>query len=355
MSLIPLHGHNALRRRLASAMRRGSLPASLLIHGPRGIGKQRLALWLGQLLLCERPEDEPCGECRHCRYVAVLSHPDLRWFFPRERLSGSDVSPDDVMEDIAEGIAARVKEHGLYDRPSGKHAIYVATVRAIVHAAAMTPSLARRKVFVIGDADRMVPQEGTEQAANAFLKLLEEPPDDTVIILTSSEPGALLPTIRSRVSAIRAAPLPESDMRAFAADPLVRDRLGSAGTSPTSLLVAGGAPGMLMTLDAHERALSGARELLEASASGRAAWSRAALTLQNFDARGFFSELLDALTLLLAERQRDAVAQQDEARALAASRAIEAVEKAKERAAGNANPQLLAAGLMPILASIGTK
>jgi DNA polymerase-3 subunit delta' len=285
--------------------------------------------------------------------VEVLSHPDLRWFFPRERLSGSDVTPEDVLEDIAEGIAARVKDHGLYDRPSGKNAIYVATVRAIVHAASLTPSLAKRKVFIIGDADRMVPQEGTEQAANAFLKLLEEPPDDTTLILTTSEPGALLPTIRSRVSAVRAAPLSEKEMREFAVDPLVRERLG-AGTAATALRLANGAPGMLMSLEAHEKALNAARELLAASAGGRVAWSRAALSQQNFDARGFFSDLLDALTVLLAERQREAVAQQDEALALAAARAIEAVEKAKERAAGNHNPQLLAATLMPSLAPIGT-
>lgn len=353
--MIPLYGHQELRRRLASAVQRGSLPASLLIHGPRGIGKQRIGLWLGQLLLCDKGGEEPCGKCVHCRYVASLAHPDLRWFFPRERLSGSDVGTEDVLEDIAEGIAKRVKDQGLYARPSGKEAIYVATVRAIVSVASMTPSLARRKVFVIGDADRMVPQEGTEQAANAFLKLLEEPPDDTTIIMTTSEPGALLPTIRSRVSAIRAAPLRESEMRAFADDPVVRERLGGAGTSDTALRVAAGAPGSLLSLEEHDKALRGARELLEASAKGRAEWSRAALAVGGADARGFFSDLLDALTVVLAERQRDAVAQQDEARALAASRAIEAVEKAKERAAGNANPQLLAADLVPALSATGKR
>jgi DNA polymerase-3 subunit delta' len=349
MALIPLYGHDALRQQLASAVRRGVLPASVLIHGPRGIGKQRLALWLGQLLLCEREADEPCGACVQCRYTGVLAHPDLRWYFPRERLTG-DVGPTDVHEDMAEAIARRVKDHGLYERPSGKEAIYVATVRALVQTASMTPSLARRKVFVIGDADRMVPQQETEQAANAFLKLLEEPPDDTTVILTTSEPGALLPTIRSRVSAIRAAPLADRDMGAFAADPLVRARLGSSGTSDTALRVAGGAPGALMTLEAHDRAISAARELLTASAKGRDAWSRAALAVGASEARGFFSEILDALTVLLAEHQRDAVAQQHEARALAIWTALEAVEKAKERASGNANPQLLAASLAPVLA-----
>ena len=88
--------------------------------------------------------------------------------------------------------------------------------------------MARRKVFVIGDAERMVAQEGSDQAANAFLKLLEEPPEDTTIILTSSEPGALLPTIRSRVVAVRVPPLSGAEVSAFLADPVVAKQLDSS-------------------------------------------------------------------------------------------------------------------------------
>jgi len=61
--LIPLYGHEALRTRLADQARAGTLPASLLLQGPAGIGKQRLALWLGQVLLCEADE-RPCGLCQ---------------------------------------------------------------------------------------------------------------------------------------------------------------------------------------------------------------------------------------------------------------------------------------------------
>ena len=93
------------------------------------------------------------------------------------------------------------------------------TTRLIVQQAVRTPSLARRKVFVVGDAERMVPQLANPEAANAFLKLLEEPPADTTIILTSSEPGALLPTIRSRVVSVRVPPLSEAAVRAFLARP----------------------------------------------------------------------------------------------------------------------------------------
>src|SRR6185312_8445305 len=106
--------------------------------------------------------------------------------------------------------------------------------------------IAKRKVFVIGDAERMVPQEGSDAAANAFLKLLEEPPANTTLVLTSSEPGALLPTIRSRVVAVRVPPISDSAVEEFLADPIVKTYLRSEKSKiPASELVglAGGAPG----------------------------------------------------------------------------------------------------------------
>lgn len=355
MPLVPLYGHETLRLRLANAVRRNVLPASIAIHGPRGIGKQRLALWLGQLLLCEHPGDAPCGRCNQCRFSSQLTHPDLYWFFPRPRRESGTAGLDEVRQDIGEAIAERLEKHGLYARPDGREAIYVATVRALVQLAALTPTLARHKVFVIGDAERMVPQKETEQAANAFLKLLEEPPDDTTIILTTSEPGALLPTIRSRVIALRAAPLSAAEMRDFAANAAVREHLGADGTSDEALRLAAGAPGALLAMTAQRQAMDSARELIAAAGQGRSAWSKAALGIAAWGARGDFSDVLDALTLLLAEQQRAAATQQELSRAVAVNRAVEAVEKAKERAEGNANPQLLAARLAPVLASIATR
>ncbi|MFI5243545.1 MAG: hypothetical protein ACHQRL_11095, partial [Gemmatimonadales bacterium] len=185
MPIVPLFGHDVLRRRLADSAARGALPASILIEGRRGIGKQRLAIWLAQLLLCAGEGERPCGKCANCRYSMELVHPDLRWFFPRPRQTGADPAAQDILDDQAEAVRVRVAASGLYPPPSGSDAIFVATVRALVRFAAYSPSVARRKVIVVGDAERMVPQEGADQAANAFLKLLEEPPADTTIILTS--------------------------------------------------------------------------------------------------------------------------------------------------------------------------
>src|SRR5216117_3961468 len=152
MPIVPLFGHNDLRTRLGDAVARNALPASLLFQGPRGVGKQRLALWVGQLLLCERARDSnaPCGQCRNCRFAAELTHPDLHWYFPRPRQKDSDPDLDDVRADYAEATAERAHDAGLYAPPSGSEGIYVATVRAIVQQAVMSPAIAKRKVFVIG-------------------------------------------------------------------------------------------------------------------------------------------------------------------------------------------------------------
>jgi len=78
--------------------------------------------------------------------------------------------------------------------------------------------MGRRSVFVVGDAEAMVPQAASQQAANAFLKLLEEPPDDTYLVLTSSRRSALLPTVRSRVVGVRVPPLREEEVADFLVD-----------------------------------------------------------------------------------------------------------------------------------------
>jgi DNA polymerase-3 subunit delta' len=333
------------------------LPASLLLHGPRGVGKQRLALWLGQLLLCAAAEGErPCGRCQNCRYALTLNHPDLQWYFPRPRSRDSDPDADEIRADYGDARAERARAEGLYAPPSGSEAIFVSTVRMIVQSAAMSPALGRRKVFVIGDAERMVPQEGADQAANAFLKLLEEPPADTTLILTSSEPGSLLPTVRSRVVAIRVGQLAPEDVRAFLGEPAVRERLDGGDLPRTideRMHLASGAPGILFDDSARREALLQARRLLEASASpDRGAALRAAFAQGGSRARGAFADTLEMLTVLLHDRARLAAERADDRAATGSARAIVAVERAKELATGNVNPQLISAWLVQDMGSV---
>ena len=356
MPIVPLFGHQHIRHQLTHAAERGALPSSLLLSGPRGIGKQRLALWLGQYLLCTSDGTRPCGVCQSCRYALELANPDLHWIFPRPRLKDGDAGADEVRADFTDALAGRVKSHGLYAPPSGQEAIYVATVRAIVRVAALAPSLGRRKVIVIGEADRMVAQEGSDQAANAFLKLLEEPPADTTLILTSSESGALLPTVRSRVVIVRVSPLPDAEVLAFFANPSVAAYLHDEGhkESPTELVrEASGAPGSVFAGHSWTQARVEAKRILDAATSAdRGAGYRVAFLQKVSGARGSFSDTLDALTVLLRDRAAAAAAREDDSTAYGAARAMDAVEHAKELAYGNVNPQLVSAELLRHLTGV---
>src|SRR3989475_799685 len=166
MPLPPLYGHEGTRNRLAGALASGRVPQGLLFEGPRGVGKQRLALWLGQAVLGERNggrgQQEGCGDCRPCRLVLTLSHPDLPWFVPVElerRAADADKQVELAEEALGEVLAAR-RERPLYEPPSGMASHGIAAVRLLLRKLALTPVMGPRKVFVIGDAERLVAQTG---------------------------------------------------------------------------------------------------------------------------------------------------------------------------------------------------
>jgi DNA polymerase-3 subunit delta' len=353
MALRPVIGHRALRAGLAAAWLDDRLPASLLLQGRRGVGKQRLALWLGALMVCERvrPERlvEPCGECQGCRYAARAVHPDLHWYFPRPRLTG-DPSSDDVAADLSEAIAERIAHDGLWSAPPGSDGLHVATVRALLHQATLRPAMAKHALFVVGDAERMVSQEGADQAANAFLKLLEEPPPSTSIVMTTSEPGALLPTIRSRVVTVRVSTLGREEMEEFLNDVAVHRRLGT--TPPSDALArANGAPGELLSGESTAASFAAARRLLDAalqpaSPAGVGERLKVAARLGVAGARGSFSDTLEALSVLLGTRVRELVAAGRNRDARRTASAMSLVEGAKLRARGNVSPQLLGMSLL---------
>src|SRR5467141_2700758 len=224
MLLPPLIGHERVKTSLAGAHASGKLPQALLLAGPRGVGKQRLALWLAQLIHCEAPGQEPCGQCRPCRLVLSVQHPDVHWIVPLElsKRGGTGTGTGDAdkqielaAEALAEEMTAR-REQPMYGPPTGLASHPVASVRLLLKRLALTPAMGKGKVFIVGDAERLIPQLGTEVAANALLKALEEPLADSVIIITAADPNALLPTIMSRVVLVRVARIADSDVTAFA-------------------------------------------------------------------------------------------------------------------------------------------
>ena len=370
MSLHDLWGHASARESLARAHRSHSLPSALFLHGAAGVGKQRLALWLAQLLLCDQPGDDPCGACKSCFMALRLKHPDLHWYFPLARPRGAS-SPQklaDALESNRFAELAERREHSLRPSHAGEpRAIYLAAAQTLRRKAIRRPSMSDVQVFILAEAEALVPQESSPEAANALLKLLEEPPDGTRFVLTSSEPGRVLATIRSRTMPLHLSGMESSAVEHFlvevggaeedAAHKAARLSGGSIGRA-LGFLPDGAEPGQLERLrqqsfhlmraclskrsgDAFSQGLSfkvaGARGLIELFISLET-WFRdlavvaagAPDRILNYDAR-------DYLDRAAAERRLDPVA---------VSGALELVEEAMEQARGNVNPQLIVAGLI---------
>lgn len=157
---------------LETSLRAGRLGPSLLFCGPAGAGKRAAALHLAQALLCAAPE-RPCGACSACRRAAAGQHPDFKTW-------------------EAEGREVKVEQ-----------------ARALRAATQMRPFEAPVQVHLIPEAERL-----NEEASNALLKTLEEPSPRSVLILLSTAPSLLLPTIRSRCQAYRFPPLARDSVRA---------------------------------------------------------------------------------------------------------------------------------------------
>jgi DNA polymerase-3 subunit delta' len=215
------------------------------------------------------------------------------------------------------------------------------------------------KVLVIGHAEALTPQLGNPEAANALLKLLEEPPDDTWLIMTCEVPGALLPTIRSRLQAVRVAPLSSNRVAAFLAEEV---GLAHADAQRPAAL-SSGSIGKALELhdedrdDLRESALELARVAL---AQVHVASIAAAHRYRAFGARGSFNrtlaearELLRELLAIAVGAETAAVGSSPAAPLLrgtspdpaAVIQALAALAEAMELAERNVNPQLIVANL----------
>jgi len=344
MSLAPICGHEGLRERLGRAAMNGRLPQALLLTGPTGAGKQRLALWLAQTVLCADATAEPCGHCAECRLVLELAHPDLHWFVPIPRLKAGEAAKqvEEARLAIGEALTER-RVRGRWEPADGASGHWLASVRALQRVVAITPFRGRRKVIILGDAERLVVQEANLEAANALLKVLEEPPTDTILLLTASEPQALLATIRSRTVPVRVGRLPDDIIRRF----LVRE-VGPELRGPElerRVVEADGRPGRALQAAGDSAASGRARALLEAVAAGPREWASLALGQPPWGARGGFADTLDALAVALRDRLTAAAGAGDQAALGKGLAALARVDAVRETVGTNVNPQLALAEL----------
>lgn len=157
-----------------------ALPRALLLAGRPGLGKRATALFLAEALLCETEREglKACGTCASCRLYQVGNHPDLRMI-------------EAGQEEDSPASGATDEEAGPSKKASRQ--ISVEKVRMLVDFVTITSHRGGAKVILIAPAEAMHPS-----AANAILKILEEPPGATYFLLVSNQPERLLPTIRSR-------------------------------------------------------------------------------------------------------------------------------------------------------------
>jgi DNA polymerase-3 subunit delta' len=157
-----------------------ALPRALLLTGKRGLGKRATALFLAQSLLCETPRDAlfPCGTCPSCLLYRAGNHPDLRTL----EVGSEDGTP-----------SAGAADEELQPTKKQSQHIPVQKVRALLDFVMLTAHRGGAKVICIVPVEAMLPA-----AANALLKMLEEPPGNTYFLLVSHQPERLLATIRSR-------------------------------------------------------------------------------------------------------------------------------------------------------------
>src|SRR3979411_415884 len=177
-------------RRLLSGRR---VPGSMLFTGDEGIGKRLFALELAKALNCrQRKGVEACDECSSCKRISRSTFPPFN-------------SDDDNKEPRLWSGQADVE----MVRPH-KQIIRVKPMRELEREANFRPFEGAARVFIVEDADYM-----NEAASNALLKTLEEPPPTSHLILTTSNPPALLATIRSRCQIIRFAPIDAQEVEKF--------------------------------------------------------------------------------------------------------------------------------------------
>ena len=197
------------------AMIVGQPPHALLLGGPASVGKTTLALDLAAGLLCLDPDPaaRPCRACRSCRQIAGGNHPDLHRLAP--------------------------------EGPGGQ--VGIGQVRSLATELALLPVEGSRRIAIVESAHRL-----NEDAQNAMLKTLEEPPPGTTLILCVEEEDRMLPTVRSRCARLRLGPVGTRDIE------LILDERGLADPPTGARLarLASGRPGIAVALASAPEAVS---------------------------------------------------------------------------------------------------
>jgi DNA polymerase-3 subunit delta' len=271
-----LIGNERAKETLRRMLRRGRVPGALLFAGDEGLGKQLFAVELARALNCSaRRGVEACGECPACVRTAKFQLP-----------------PADERDEHKKVIWSEHPDVGLL-RPY-KRNILVDAVRDLERECNFRPVEGNARVLIIEGADSL-----NDAASNALLKTLEEAPPTSHLILITSRPASLLPTIRSRCQTIRFAPLTVEELESH----LVKTRKRAGEEARLAAQLACGRPGVALelNLDTYRARRDAMLVVVESLAAGtdRARLLRAAEELGDAKNKDEYEPRLDVLEILI--------------------------------------------------------
>jgi DNA polymerase-3 subunit delta' len=235
-------GNPATVTHLRESIRAARFPHSLILSGPKGSGKYTLALMLAQAVNCLAPAETDglpdfCGQCSNCLRIAASA--------PLEALVAEAVEAREALRETDKKetrILIQTHPDLLVVPPDPPQLlIKLGQVRQVIHVAFYRPPVESKRTFTIFTSSAFM-----KEAANSLLKVLEEPPEHTSLILLTENPQEMLPTIRSRAVIHRLGAIPASDLETLLSHR--RPELKSADRALAARL-AEGAVGRALTID----------------------------------------------------------------------------------------------------------
>jgi DNA polymerase-3 subunit delta' len=189
---------SAVKDRFSKNLNSDRIAHAYLFYGPEGAGKEAFALEIAKALNCENEKTKPCNQCPSCTKINQLKHPDVKFIIPEAK----SWTTQDIQKKY------QLKSENPFSRIeySGTTSISIEKMRDLKNESKYTAYEADRKVFILTECEKM-----TRESANSFLKLLEEPPDNLVIILINSTLSTILDTIKSRCQIVYFPPLSVDD------------------------------------------------------------------------------------------------------------------------------------------------
>lgn len=249
MGFRDFHGNQTTVRRLRECVRSGHFPQALILAGPKGAGKYTLALMLAQVVNCrERTESDGlpdfCGHCANCLRIAEASNLE-------DRVAEAVAARDEMRDADKRETRILIQTHPdvlIVPPDPPQLLIKLGQVREVIHAAYYRPPVEADRAFTIFTSSAFM-----KEAANSLLKVLEEPPQRTSLMLLTDNPHELLPTIRSRAVIYRLGALPAAEI-----EQLLQERRPDLKAQPRALVarLAEGAVGRALRFNLEDYLVS---------------------------------------------------------------------------------------------------